>query len=399
MAECAAAPGGEGGYASLDPVEAILKEQVWENKSEEEIKEEIALKLCHDDMAKKVQQISVTFFAKVGNGKSSSANTLLQAWGYDGPGFDARRQREMVTTELQKIEQGFKDPTKPAVNAAEAMGRDEAADDGEQREDAAPIGAAGDGEQGGNPFEEDLSAKVAEGDPEAVVEAAECDPEAAVNVEADDREASINAAGRDAEAKTFTGSIVLRVIDQPGLFDLSGHNVEVSGEHQNGYHVLFLVQKITDRLDAGEQAILRIFRRFYGVEACRRIVLVLTYSDVSDTEEEISQMCLEAKADVEKELGAEILRAIAITNHPSRSDAKGNGRVKGGREMISAMYDVVCSESGAVPFKPAEEDYETIVGYVDEEVEKHPGIKKDALLGAVLRFVPVKGKKKLCAIL
>merc|ERR1712232_1317965 len=58
-------------------------------------------------MARRVGQVNVSFFAKVGNGKSSSANTLLQAWGYEGPPFEAKRQRGSVTSEIQTIEQKF----------------------------------------------------------------------------------------------------------------------------------------------------------------------------------------------------------------------------------------------------------------------------------------------------
>merc|ERR1712232_262854 len=60
----------------------------------------MTVKDFHDSMAQRVRQINVSFFAKVGNGKSSSANTLLNAWGYDGPAFEAKRQRGAVTTHL-----------------------------------------------------------------------------------------------------------------------------------------------------------------------------------------------------------------------------------------------------------------------------------------------------------
>merc|ERR1719487_2036198 len=58
-------------------------------------------------MLAKVKQVNVSFFSKVGNGKSSSANTLLQAWGYEGPSFEAKRQRGSVTSEIQTIEKQF----------------------------------------------------------------------------------------------------------------------------------------------------------------------------------------------------------------------------------------------------------------------------------------------------
>merc|ERR1712050_349957 len=89
---------------------------------------ELSVRQCHDIMATKVKQINVSVFAKVGNGKSSSANTLLLAWGYDGPGFDARRQREMVTSELQTIAHKFKDPDAPSIESSEP------ADEGEDGE-------------------------------------------------------------------------------------------------------------------------------------------------------------------------------------------------------------------------------------------------------------------------
>merc|ERR1712232_442061 len=144
-------------------------------------------------------------------------------------------------------------------------------------------------------------------------------------------------------------NVVLRVTDQPGLMDKSGNFMDLAdgvdaesaralaGEHQNGYHVLFLVQKITDRLDAGEQAILRIVRRFYGESVLRRIVLLLTYSDVADTDEEISNMIMEAKADVETAVGGDIACAIPINNRVSRVDLYGKDRLMSGREMACVI--------------------------------------------------------------
>merc|ERR1712232_200140 len=200
-------------------------------------------------------------------------------------------------------------------------------------------------------------------------------------------------------------NVVLRVTDQPGLMDSSGNfRSEESarafrGEHLDGYHVLFLVQKITDRMDAGEHAILRIFRRFYGESVLRRIVLLLTYSDVVD-EEEIKSMAKEAKDDVEAVVGGGIAYAVPINNHASRVDAYGKDRLKSGREMVSVIHDILCSKDlGPEPFRPTEVDYITVVKYVEEEVEKHPNLVKDALLAAVLRFVPVRGKNNLCSIL
>merc|ERR1712232_443047 len=205
---------------------------------------------------------------------------------------------------------------------------------------------------------------------------------------------------------------VLRVTDQPGLMDKSGNFVDLAdgvdaesaralaGEHQNGYHVLFLVQKLEDRLDAGEQAILRVVRRFYGESVLRRIVLLLTYSDTIDTEEEITSIALEAKVDVSSAVGGDIGFCVPINNHKDRVDIMGKDRLKSGREMISVIHDIICSEElGPEPFIPEEVEFAAVVKYVEEEVQKHPNLKKDALLGAVLRFVPVKGKKKLCAIL
>jgi hypothetical protein len=366
--------------------------------------EEIRLKRCHDEMASKVKQVSVTFFAKTGNGKSSSANTLLQAWGHDGPGFEARRQREMVTRYLQTIEQPFKDPLGSIGAAGGDLGAAEDHIDAAERPTT-----TGDGEG------EQKDGTSAEGDPGPLIEPAEG------NGDGDQGEGA--AADGDGEGKAAAEAVavqqnecvLLRVTDQPGLMDSTGPFVGLtgeqrideedmrrstsSGEHQNGYHVLFLAQKITDRLDAGELAILRIVHRFYGKAAHRHIVLLLTYSDVLDSEDEITRMSMEAKADVEAEIGGEISRFIAINNHPTRTDAAGKDRQKAGREMISVIHDIVCSEEGPDPFRPREVEYETVVKYVEEEAEKNPALKKDALLEAVLRFVPCNGRKKLCAIL
>merc|ERR1712228_685205 len=160
------------------------------------------------------------------------------------------------------------------------------------------------------------------------------------------------------EEPTNPTNVVLRVTDQPGLMDSIGNfRSEESArafakEHQDGYHVLFLVQKITDRLDAGEQAILRIVRRFYGEQVLRRIVLLLTYSDVAD-KEDIKRMTQEAKEDVVAAVGGEIAYAVPINNHVSRVDAFGKDRLKSGREMFAVIHDIVCSpEFAPEPFQP-----------------------------------------------
>merc|ERR1712232_135310 len=259
----------------------------------------------------------------------------------------------------------------------------------------------GDGEERGeNPFEEPKDA--AGGD---------ADQTGANPFEGDAAEPAEGAEG-EAAAEVEHKNVVLRVTDQPGLMDSSGNFIDVTagidqdqaralaGEHQNGYHVLFLVQKFNDRLDAGEQAILRIVKKFYGEPVLRRIVLLLTYSDVADADEELSSMALEAKHDVSEAVGGDIGYCVPINNHKDRVDVNGRDRVKSGREMISVIHDIVCSEDiGSEPFVPAEVEFETVVKYVEEEVAAHPNLKKDALLAAVLRFVPVRGKKKLCAIL
>ena len=55
------------------------------------------------DIANHISHINTTLFAKVGNGKSSRGNTLLNAWGYTGPGFGARRDSQSVTQQPQTI--------------------------------------------------------------------------------------------------------------------------------------------------------------------------------------------------------------------------------------------------------------------------------------------------------
>merc|ERR1712232_1428000 len=178
-------------------------------------KEPITVCDQHHNLQTRVQQVNVSFFAKVGNGKSSSANTLLTARGYDGPPFEARRQRGAVTAELQTIEQAFVD------------------------------------REGGG---EESEAK--EWEAERVTG---CD------------EGLTSNDGEDGEVSEEKKPVVLRVTDQPGLMDASGHVADaehlrgtaLSGEHQDGYHVLFVVEKITDRLDATELIILRALKKFY----------------------------------------------------------------------------------------------------------------------------------------
>merc|ERR1711879_946929 len=93
----------------------------------------------------------------MGNGKSSSANTLLQAWGYDGPGFESRRQREMVTTEIQTLQQEFKDPVEQMFTSS-GVGGGYGTEGGENPFEEPPQAAGGDADQTStNPFEGDAA--------------------------------------------------------------------------------------------------------------------------------------------------------------------------------------------------------------------------------------------------
>merc|ERR1712232_244272 len=174
----------------------------------------------------------------------------------------------------------------------------------------------------------------------------------------------------DGEATEERKAVILRVTDQPGLMDASGHVADaehlrgtaLSGEHQDGYHVLFVVEKITDRLDATEQIILRALKKFYGDAVCPHIVLLLTHSDVLGDPEEIERMIGEARADVEKELGSPIAAALAINNHPSKSDEAGLDRAMSGCHMITAIHDVVVKMHE--PFKPPEVELDAVISYL-----------------------------------
>jgi len=272
---------------------------------------DLSVKEMHDNMVGRLKQVNVSFFAKVGNGKSSSANTLLQAWGYDGPPFEARRARESVTAKLESIEQVYNEP------------------------------------------------------------------------ESEDQPSNDARSAEEAEERS---RVVLRVTDQPGLMDSAGKDADtkhlrgtaLSEEHKDGYHVLFVVEKITDRLDASEQIILRTVKKFYGEAVCRHIVLLLTHADGLDDKEEIDRMIAEARADVEKELGSSISTAIAINNHKNKSDATGRDRITSGRDMIRAIHDIVCEFHE--PFKPPEVEYEALLWFVNEEIQRNPAVKRDAVL-------------------
>jgi len=351
------------GYvASSDATGAVATENPSEPKEEAVDEKELGMKEWHDEMAERVKQVNVSFFSKVGNGKSSSANTLLQAWGYDGPPFEARRQRGSVTFEIQTIEQEFKDPSAPQKDVLVS----ENAEAEPQQNAQPPEGAA--------PCDDEVSTD-------------------AVNTDADKP---------PEEEKQL---VVLRVTDQPGLMDADGRVADaehlrgtaMSGEHQDGYHVLFVVQKITDRLDATEQIILRALKKFYGDAVVPHIVLLLTHSDVLDDAEEINRMVAEAQADVEKELDATNLVTIAINNHASKADAEGRDRARAGKDMVRAIHSIVCKMHE--PFRPPEVELDAIVGYVDGECERNPALKKESVMSAVLRFIPVIGKKNLCSIL
>jgi hypothetical protein len=349
-----------------ETAEAVAKQlvdelELLENRCEvaEAGKAPTNVKELHDSMAEKVNQVNVSFFAKVGNGKSSSANTLLRVWGYDGPPFEARRQRGAVTSEIQTIELEFKVPQKDdglQTDHAETQDAEPQKGDADAQAQKAETQMAEDGNNSLNPFEE-------------------------------------------------RNAVVLRVTDQPGLMDANGHVVDsehlrgtaLSGEHQDGYNCIFIVEKITDRLDATEQIILRALKKFYGDAVCPHIVLLLTHSDVMDSSEEITRMVAEAQEDVERELGAKIFRALAINNHQSNVDAAGMDRARAGQEMIAAIHDLVSAIPE--PFKPPEVDLDAVVWYVDQEVELNPSVAKESVLAAVLRFIPVIGKKQLCSIL
>jgi len=203
-------------------------------------------------IAARTPQVNVTFFSKVGNGKSSSGNTLLTAWGYTGPGFEARRQREAVTQAPLTLEH-------------------------------------------------------------------------------------------------MLHGVKLRVTDQPGLLDARGAGVDeqhlrgtaLSKQHQDGYHVIFVVQKITDRLDAAEQIILGAIHRFYGQAAGPHIVLLLTHADMLDSADEIARMVAASKRDVEARLGHAIAQALPVNNHFDRVAPDGQDRVRTGTRMIATIHDIV----------------------------------------------------------
>merc|ERR1712110_1402135 len=113
--------------------------------------------------------------------------------------------------------------------------------------------------------------------------------------------------------------------------------------------------------------------------------------------EEIDRMVSEAQADVEKELDAKISATIAINNHASKADAAGRDRARAGKDMVQAIHSVVCRMHE--PFRPPEVELDDIIGYVDQEIERNPNLKKESIMSAVLRFIPVIGKKNLCSIL
>lgn len=216
-------------------------------------------------IAGRTPRAHVTFFSKVGNGKSSSGNTLLAAWGYTGAGFEARRQRSAVTNALQVIEH------------------------------------------------------------------------------------------------TDHG-VVLRVADQPGVLDARGRAADeahlrgtaLSTHHKDGYHVIFVVQKITDRLDTAETAVLSAVKQFYGTGAGPHTVLLLTHADVLDSHGEIVRQVAEAKKDVEGVLGHPIFRAVAINNHASRATVAGASSRDSGVDLVQVIHDVICNHhSPIVPPTPA----------------------------------------------
>lgn len=260
-----------------------------------------------DEIRARTVRVNVTYFSKVGNGKSSSANTMLAAWLYQGEGFAARRQRGAVTEKAQTIEHA-----------------------------------------------------------------------------------------RD--------GVTLRAIDQPGLLDARGVGMDeehlrhtaLSKEHADGYHVLNIVQKITDRLDASEQIILGAIRRFYGDAATDHICLLLTHADTLDTAEEIERMVAEAKADVEKELGYPIAAAIAVNNHVDKIAPNGQTRVTTGEMMIGVVRDIVVRNHQ--PFKPPPVPAREVRQYVEEESKKR-GIKFEDVFKAVVSIIPILGSSSACTVL
>jgi len=358
-------------------------------------------------MARRVGQVNVSFFAKVGNGKSSSANTLLQAWGYEGPPFEAKRQRGSVTHSLQTVEHKFR-----ILDGAESQKEAESRNDEPGAAGLEWVSRCVSREPQKGDAVRSLDGGVAqERNEEGVKDAWELQPdEIALVIDVDkDQDFKLKNPSGDVSGWVFRkfyayNDVVLRVTDQPGLMDANGHVVDAehlrgtaqSGVHQDGYHVLFVVEKITDRLDATEQIILRTLKRFYGEAVCHHVVLLLTHSDVLDDEEEITRMIAESKVDVEKELGHGIAAAIAVNNHPSKADSSGRDRAKAGHDIIRAIHDVVTKFPE--PFKPPEVAYEDVAWYVDEEVERNPAVQKETVLNALLRFIPMKNMKNICLI-
>jgi hypothetical protein len=229
--------------------------------------------------ATSVTQTNTTLFAKVGNGKSSSGNTLLRAWGYNEDGFVSRRDINAVTQDSQTIEHELH-------------------------------------------------------------------------------------------------GVRLRVTDQVGLLDSRGvafdaeklRDTALSKEHKDGYHVIFVLLKITDRMDAAEQIILGVIRRFYGEGVGQHVVLLLTHIDNLDTSDEIERLVAGAKSSVEEELGQSIACAIPVNNHLKKIAPNGQDIAKTGTMMLEAIRDIVAANS--TPFTPLDVEVQEIKNYIAEECAK-----------------------------
>ena len=168
----------------------------------------------------------------------------------------------------------------------------------------------------------------------------------------------------------------MRVTDQVGVVDARGaefdekelREIAQSKEHRDGYHVVFVLLKITDRIDAAEQIILGVIRRFYGEDVGPHVVLLLTHADTLDSTEEITRMVEGAKLAVEEELGQQIACAIPINNHPSKVAPNGQDYTMTGTIMIEAIRDVVVANSK--PLEPMEVDLAEIKQFIEEECNK-----------------------------
>ena len=167
--------------------------------------------------------------------------------------------------------------------------------------------------------------------------------------------ASINGVTPAAESKTLEhAGLRVTCTDQAGLLnarpgaDLAALRAQVIGDqHGRGYHVVFLVQSITDRNSAATTAALTMARNVYGDQCSAHLVVILTKADLLTTQAEQDTMVAEYCADMAGLFG-QVLPVLAVTLEDGSQMRNGQTVADGMKQVWTAALNLVLAQPVAL---------------------------------------------------